>query len=529
LNAFLTIDYPPFLFRQSNTRTGSAFGGQVTRTLFSVVSAGEITPDPEEGATGDSIDIHGTDFTAGTIYIYFSSDEADVGDSIDTEVEVYKRVTSFSITGTSFSKTFTIPTVLTTGDEDVVDGDYYVYATHSTSKTILARADFTVGSAADITVDPDEGTIGQTIDIEGTGFNTSTTVYIYFSSDSATVGDAIDSDVTVYKRVLSFTTTSSGTFGTTRIFTVPSVLNTQGDEDVTDGNYYVYAAYSSGTILAKDNFTVTAAGQITLSPLEGTVDTSVKITGTGFGASKDITVEFDGSTVLIQSGDRTTSSTGGFTTSIMVPYTSAGTYTITVVVSGNEVNADFKVKPKVVMAPVLGAADSSVSVVGTGYAPRQEVSVLFNASKLTSTLTDAQGGFTTTFTVPKLAAGSYTVDFEDAGGNINSLRFTITGSAPVPTPVPAPPSVPAPAPAPTPLSPPVPAPSLAPTPLSPPVPPPASVATPPSTPVPAPRPTPAPASTPIPTHAPMNWWLVGSIIAMVAIISLVAWQMRRNR
>ena len=30
LNAFLTIDYPLFLIRQSNTRTGSVFGGQVT-------------------------------------------------------------------------------------------------------------------------------------------------------------------------------------------------------------------------------------------------------------------------------------------------------------------------------------------------------------------------------------------------------------------------------------------------------------------------------------------------------------------
>jgi len=32
LNAFLTIDYPLFLIRQSNTRTGSAFGGQVSLT-----------------------------------------------------------------------------------------------------------------------------------------------------------------------------------------------------------------------------------------------------------------------------------------------------------------------------------------------------------------------------------------------------------------------------------------------------------------------------------------------------------------
>jgi hypothetical protein len=426
---------------------------------FTVITQATITLDPDTGATGDSISMDGSDFNASTaVYIYFSSDSASVGEAIDSDVTIYELVKTVSSAtvgsdGIFTNQSFNVPSRLTDGDttENVTNGNYYVYATNdSTSGTILAVADFAVESSADITLAPDDGPIGATIDIDGDGFAASTAVYIYFSSDSASVGEAIDSDVTIYellKTVSNTTVGSDGIFSTT--FPVPSAL-TDGDttENVTNGSYYVYAAYSNDTILARALFSVTsAAGTITLNPKEGAVGDTVAIQGTGFSASTNISARFDGTAVAIQSGTSTTSSSGSFSISIKIPDSSAGTHTVSVVVSSQEVKADFKVKPKAVMTPTSGAADASVSVVGTGYAAAKQVTIYFNNTSLTSKLTDAKGGVTTSFTVPKLAAGSYNVEFQDADGNLSSLRFTITGVTP-PPPTTPPTTTPAPAPAP---------------------------------------------------------------------------------
>lgn len=305
-------------------------------------------------------------------------------------------------------------------------------------------------AAAAVTLSPAQGNIGDKITVRGSGFTPSTDVSekwvdLYFTNKSGLIrGSYIDTDVTVYEKWRGFAPIDeNGYFGGSsdpRSFNVPAEMTSgDGDVDVELGKtYYVLTTlFDSSYVQTVNSFTV-AGGKITLDPKEGTVDTTVKITGTSFSASSTIAIVLDGNAVPISSGDTRTTSAGAFSSSIVIPDSSAGSHTISAIVSDYEVSADFKVKPLAVMTPTSGAADSSVAVVGTGFTRRKEVTVYFNKTSLTTALADANGGFNTTFTVPKLAAAPYTVEFEDADKNLSALKFTITGAAPPPTTTPAP-------------------------------------------------------------------------------------------
>ena len=130
--------------------------------------------------------------------------------------------------------------------------------------------------AAAVTLTPNEGEVGDRIDIEGSGFIPASEVHIYFSSQEAEVDDFIDDEVTAYQRVRSGIIVygsqdpDAGEFDTS--FNVPDEL-TDGDEKeaVHGGEYYVYTTYSSsGKIKTKDDFTV--IGIEMLFPDSGPVD-----------------------------------------------------------------------------------------------------------------------------------------------------------------------------------------------------------------------------------------------------------------
>jgi len=312
-----------------------------------------------------------------------------------------------------------------------------------------------------LTLSPTEGSIGDTITITGTGFNKSTSTteryaIIYFSSQEASTIDDIDSDVTIYEvaRDGVYLDEEDGAFTTT--FTVPDILNDGAtNADVTSGTYYLYLCYYyPGTttivtlIRAAAEFTVTG-GEIIIDPDRGPVDTEVEITGTDFSGNKDITIKYDVSEVVIKAGDTQTSSGGGFTSSILIPDSTAGVHTITVTVSGSGVTANFTVEPDITLEQTSGEAGDTRVVRGDGFATNSQVIIYFNESPMSMPLTtNILGSFLATFIVPELPAGPYFVRATD-GINADTAGFTIT----VPPP-PAPAPAPTPTPTPTPSSPP---------------------------------------------------------------------------
>ena len=313
-------------------------------------------------------------------------------------------------------------------------------------------------AAREIVLDPEEGSIGDKIDIAGEGFNKSTEDYdryatIYFSSEEASTLDDIDDEVNTYEIVKDgLWLDEDGAFETT--FTVPDELNDgDDDEDVDTGTYYVYIChYGYPDIRASAEFVVTG-GEIEIDPEEGPVATEVEITGTDFSSSKDITIEYDGDDVDIENGDDETDNDGEFTSYILIPESTAGDHTITVTVSGSEVEVEFTVEPEIILSPTSGEADTEVTVSGTGFGRRNEVLVYFNSAGMATVTVDSDGSFEATFNVPELDADIYDVEAEDDDENMDKAKFTITvPSSPAPAPAPAPTPSPAPSPAPSPTN-----------------------------------------------------------------------------
>jgi hypothetical protein len=121
--------------------------------------------------------------------------------------------------------------------------------------TIPVIPAYAVTGDESIYIDPDEGEIGDEIDIDGEDFEEDEEVYVYFTSENVDEGDDID-DLDTYERVESVDIESDGEFSTS--FDVPGVMADGDDVDgVTDGDYYVFVTYKGDDeIVAVDEFYV---------------------------------------------------------------------------------------------------------------------------------------------------------------------------------------------------------------------------------------------------------------------------------
>ncbi len=284
-----------------------------------------------------------------------------------------------------------------------------------------------------IKLDLDDGEIGDRIYIDGWDFEPRSSVYISFSGEEARVNDYVD-ELDAYEKVKTTSTNDYGEFET--YFTVPDELTDGYDrEDVRGGKYYVYATYSaSGKIRAVDEFTV-VGGEIELDPEEGPVSTEVEISGEDFDNRENITIEYDGDEVEIQSGDEETDRYGAFeATTIIIPPSTEGDHTITVIGEDSdiEVEAVFTVEPEITISPESGGTGSTVTVSGTGFGNKAEVTIYFDNDEVDISgddETDRYGSFEATFDVPVLGPGTYYVEVEDEDDNSDKVKFAIAASA----------------------------------------------------------------------------------------------------
>jgi len=288
----------------------------------------------------------------------------------------------------------------------------------------------------EITLDPEEGEIGDTIDIDGTDWPKTTvidatTTYsyvdIYFSSEEAgegdTIGTAAADDVNIFQRVKTGAIVgTNGNFSTT--FKVPSELKTGNpDEDVHGGAYYVYVTLGDSKVIrAVAEFTV-IAGQIALDPTQGVVGTEVEITGEYFGAREDITVTYDDEDITDTiEGDNRTASGGGFTCTILIPESTTGAHTIAVEdESDHTAEAAFTVEPEIAIDATEGKKGDEVTVTGTGFGDEVTEDITLDGTVVGSGDTDEYGSFTASFEVPDVEEGSYEITVGDA----DAVEFTV--------------------------------------------------------------------------------------------------------
>ncbi len=292
-----------------------------------------------------------------------------------------------------------------------------------------------------IELSPESGKIGDTITITGTGFTASTDtserhVDIYFAKDEAGTLDDIGQEVNTHEHLKSpivgyVDDPDEGEFEST--FKVPDVLNDgTDDEDVEYGTYYVYVTlYGITRIKAIAEFTV-IGGEITIDLDEGPVGTEVEISGEDFGSREDIFIEYDGDEIKIEDGDEETDSNGEFEdTIIIIPESTAGDHTLTVIgdESGNEVEATFTVVPEITTSPTSGGVGTTVTVTGTGFGYKSDITVFLNNIEVTTEDTDKYGSFEASFNVPTIEPGTYALEVWDEDDNSDEIDFAIAATA----------------------------------------------------------------------------------------------------
>ncbi len=295
-----------------------------------------------------------------------------------------------------------------------------------------------------ITLGSSQGTIGQTINIQGSGFasgNGSLGVNILFGQAPMNIGDTFDYTNDVYHNVQIFPVSSNGTFSTS--FQVPSAISVGGRSATTQtavarGNYYIYITYyysnfnppNGTTILAVAPFSI-VAGLVNISPTSGTVGSNVTISGTYFGSAETINMDYDGFPIDF-SGDAVTDSNGAFgPDEITIPTGAAGQHTITVTgaTSGIATQVAFTVKPKISISPSSGPPGQLITAIGTGFGKQTTVTITFGGAAVTTSQTDANGSFSAIFPASNKAPGDYNIVIGDAAGNSASAGFSLLMTA----------------------------------------------------------------------------------------------------
>jgi hypothetical protein len=349
----------------------------VSLLLPSKAMAQSINLSDTSGMPGTSITVSGSGFTNGDTYsIVFAP-----GTYYESIL-----ITAGTITGTSFSQPVIIPSVPW--------GQYLIQVV--TSKGTFSPY-FTVLPFSGIS--QVSGSVGDTVVLSGVGFRANMQVTVLFDNTE----------------IASRQTNSFGSFSGLS-FAIPATRRGSHTIRVTDG-------------IASTNHNFIIEPALTISPQTGVVDEQVTLRGTGFTANSPISIFWEGN--VVSTGTITTNSNGSFTyTNFIIPASPQGANTIRAR-DGISASADasFIVSPKISLSQSSGGPGDLIEVVGKGFESNRSIALTFRGISVSigAVATDTVGTFTTSFTVPGVAAGSYTVRAAD-GFNDATAVFSIVAS-----------------------------------------------------------------------------------------------------
>ncbi|MFQ5970380.1 MAG: IPT/TIG domain-containing protein [Nitrososphaerales archaeon] len=263
-----------------------------------------------------------------------------------------------------------------------------------------------------ITISPTTVVYGAEITITGSNFSPNTQVEIKFDNISVRT---FPSNVVV---------STTGTFVAT--FDVPAGMDA--------GAHTVSARDDTGRE-GLATYTITGSREISLSPASGRIGTIITVSGSGFSANKSVTIKFDDSPVTTNPSTVTTTSTGTFSTTLVVPSTAiTGSHTISAVSNGKTTNATFDVtlqasQGSINLSSTTVGPGSSVTVSGSGFNPNSGITFMLDGNILATSMTNSEGSFTIIFNTPAdISAGSHSVSATD-GPNTASALISIIGGA----------------------------------------------------------------------------------------------------
>ncbi len=265
----------------------------------------------------------------------------------------------------------------------------------------------------EITVTPDSGTVGQKINIEGTGFaSEEEDIEVTFDGEARKENIAADED---------------GSW--TASITVP--IRTCGRYDI---------AASGETTRARNidpvKFTVVAG--ISVTPSLAYVGDEITVIGGGFAPGEDgVRVTFDGTVVAT---DITVDTYGCWESSFDLRTSAYGSHTVSA--SGDTtaaVTTTLNTQAQITaLSPTEGAPGDSVSLTGNGFHGSQDLTVTIGGVAASGDIrTQSNGNVNISFRVPKGSSeGKQTLVVTDEGGATDSTDFTVTKKTLSTTPLP---------------------------------------------------------------------------------------------
>jgi len=383
---------------------------------------------PYEGKIGTWIEIDGASFRENDIVsIYFSSQKAEIGESIDEDVTAYEQVVRATTDASgNFDRTYTfyLPDALTDGEdiEDVHDGQYYIYAVYYRSYHIVAYTVFTV-TDGEIILDLEEGTVGTEVEVSGQGLRPNQEITIKYDGYAIDIAGG-DSQ-----------TDNNGAFTCTIIIPESSA-----------GNHTVIAVDESGNT-PETEFSVKPL--IIIDPAGQAAGGEVNISGSGFGKRQTITITLNDEEVDATPLPLTTDHYGSFEGSFLVPFISSyGTREVEASDgSRNKAKAQLAVQGGITLSPLTsliepGHAGMELTISGTGFTAGAMVAITYSNNDETipvANLAADDGTFSVDFIVPPSPAGSHDITASD-GTSTATAAFLMESQAP-PTPTPLTPKV----------------------------------------------------------------------------------------
>ena len=263
-------------------------------------------------------------------------------------------------------------------------------------------------AATAISVSPTSGPTTTSLTVSGTGFTAGNTVLVYFP------------DTTTWKTNAVVTGACT--------FSAPSF--TVGEYPAGSKTVWVNAGgtwYSSPFVVTPD---------ISLNPTTDYVDQEVVISGTGFAASKNVTVTFYTSvTGYVTAGTASTNANGSFSSATFtVPESYRGSHTVKAVDgSSNSDTASFTTKQSIAISPTSGAVGDEVTVTGTGFGANKYMNITYAGGAITISpppKTGANGSFSAKFNVPSCVNGTYEVKAKEGTTTyVGTANFVVSAGA----------------------------------------------------------------------------------------------------
>jgi hypothetical protein len=374
------------------TYTVNASDGINSGTASFVIPAFDIALNVTSGPPHTPLLVNGTGFTVnGLVPIFFGTNET-------AHVTISANATG------DFSASLEVPEK-TAAAYTVKAWDTGTGSNTTETFTILAPS---------IYLNTTSGPPGKTIEAWGSSWNCSGYVAISFGS-TAVLSPATNN------------TNSTGYLGyaTNMTFVVPNLTNGTYTVNATDG-------INSNTSLT---FTISAP-TLWLNTTGGPVGSTIMINGTNWKLGTLVDIDIYNSTYsrsLFVTNPTAHATYGNFSDTFTIPTLVIGTYTINATdgITNHNATLSFNVGCAISIDPSSGAANSSITVTGSGFTANANHTIWWdNTLKVTVNATGAGGSFTTNFTIPNVTAGTHNVWGQDSVTLFKTANVTFTVGTP---------------------------------------------------------------------------------------------------